>query len=494
MKNVGTAAVDAIIERPRGGRPVHLDLGLLPAGRLPARSTRRRSSRWSSAAPSTRCPGTPHRPDARCCRRRRPRAQKAQQDAADRARARSSTSATAEGAATTWRRTTTRPSRRCPTTAACCNEWEKETLGLFLSSHPLKEVRPALRAKVDCSLAELGEQEGRRVGHRRRNDRRVQAHPHQEGRPDDVRHARRPRGPGRGARLQLRLRDERPTRSTSTAWCSCAAAWTTRRRGRPSSSPRRSSPSSPTPEEEVVRAAEEAAPGRSCGGSAARVAGGARELPRGAQRRGRPPPGRPRAAARGGRAAPAARRRVPGVGEQRLLQRAGCPARAPRASSPERPGDPVYRSTLTGCNTLPERRRSSMSAASAAPSATASSTPSGCIAAGCQYLYLYDDEDTGRRFMGCMNKVFRGEIDVEMFEQAERTRQGFGGVKMTGLPLPQCRSRGGARLRRLHRGLRLREPGLLPQAAARGRRRSVRSPRRALGPPCRRGAPRPDPA
>jgi DNA polymerase III subunit alpha len=35
------------------------------------------------------------------------------------------------------------------------NEWEKETLGLFLSSHPLKEVRPALRARVDCSVAEL---------------------------------------------------------------------------------------------------------------------------------------------------------------------------------------------------------------------------------------------------------------------------------------------------------------------------------------------------
>jgi DNA polymerase-3 subunit alpha len=37
------------------------------------------------------------------------------------------------------------------------NEWEKETLGLFLSSHPLKEVRHALRAKVDCSLAELSD-------------------------------------------------------------------------------------------------------------------------------------------------------------------------------------------------------------------------------------------------------------------------------------------------------------------------------------------------
>jgi len=35
------------------------------------------------------------------------------------------------------------------------NAWEKETLGLFLSSHPIKEVRHALRARVECSLAEL---------------------------------------------------------------------------------------------------------------------------------------------------------------------------------------------------------------------------------------------------------------------------------------------------------------------------------------------------
>ena len=33
---------------------------------------------------------------------------------------------------------------------------EKETLGTYLSSHPLFEVRDALRARVDCSLAELG--------------------------------------------------------------------------------------------------------------------------------------------------------------------------------------------------------------------------------------------------------------------------------------------------------------------------------------------------
>jgi DNA polymerase-3 subunit alpha len=32
---------------------------------------------------------------------------------------------------------------------------EKESLGLFISEHPLKQVRSALMARVDCSLAEL---------------------------------------------------------------------------------------------------------------------------------------------------------------------------------------------------------------------------------------------------------------------------------------------------------------------------------------------------
>ncbi|HEX6585542.1 MAG TPA: DNA polymerase III subunit alpha [Solirubrobacterales bacterium] len=36
---------------------------------------------------------------------------------------------------------------------------EKETLGTFLSSHPLAEVKEALRARVDCSLSSLGEKQ-----------------------------------------------------------------------------------------------------------------------------------------------------------------------------------------------------------------------------------------------------------------------------------------------------------------------------------------------
>jgi hypothetical protein len=66
--------------------------------------------------------------------------------------------------------------------------------------------------------------------------------------------------------------------------------------------------------------------------------------------------------------------------------------------------------------------------------------PSGCIDSGCPYLYLYDDEKTGRRFMGCLNDVFRVEIDVELFREAERTRHGFGGVKLTGSPTSRCRT------------------------------------------------------
>ena len=41
--------------------------------------------------------------------------------------------------------------------------------------------------------------------------------------------------------------------------------------------------------------------------------------------------------------------------------------------------------------------------------------------------------------MGCIHKVFRGEIDVSVFAEQERTRHGYGGVKLSGTPLPQCR-------------------------------------------------------
>ena len=64
--------------------------------------------------------------------------------------------------------------------------------------------------------------------------------------------------------------------------------------------------------------------------------------------------------------------------------------------------------------------------------------PSTCVAIACPALYQYDDPLTGRRFMGCLHKVFATEIDVALFEEAERTRAGYGAVKLAGAPLSRC--------------------------------------------------------
>ncbi len=65
--------------------------------------------------------------------------------------------------------------------------------------------------------------------------------------------------------------------------------------------------------------------------------------------------------------------------------------------------------------------------------------PAGCIEQGCPYLYAYDDALDGRRYMGCMQGVFTAEIDVELFRDAERSRAGYGTVRMARAPLARCR-------------------------------------------------------
>ena len=56
----------------------------------------------------------------------------------------------------------------------------------------------------------------------------------------------------------------------------------------------------------------------------------------------------------------------------------------------------------------------------------------------CPFVYAY--EEHGHTFMGCMQKVFEVEIDVEMLRAAERRREGFGAVRATRQPLPMCHS------------------------------------------------------
>jgi hypothetical protein len=63
--------------------------------------------------------------------------------------------------------------------------------------------------------------------------------------------------------------------------------------------------------------------------------------------------------------------------------------------------------------------------------------PATCVAARCPSLYTYDDPLSGNRYMGCAHEVFATEIDVALFEEAERGR-GYGTLKLAREPLPQC--------------------------------------------------------
>ena len=91
--------------------------------------------------------------------------------------------------------------------------------------------------------------------------------------------------------------------------------------------------------------------------------------------------------------------------------------------------------------------------------------PRGCIEADCPFLYTYEDEKSGRQYMGCLQKVFGVEIDVDMFHKAERTRAGYGGVKAMREPLPMCPFSVETSYEGRRPGVRLRQPALLRRGA-----------------------------
>src|SRR5437660_283330 len=63
--------------------------------------------------------------------------------------------------------------------------------------------------------------------------------------------------------------------------------------------------------------------------------------------------------------------------------------------------------------------------------------PSACLAIGCPNLYSYDGPG-GRRFVGCIERVFRSEIDLGLLEAALETSSGFGALRCVRPPLKQC--------------------------------------------------------
>lgn len=63
--------------------------------------------------------------------------------------------------------------------------------------------------------------------------------------------------------------------------------------------------------------------------------------------------------------------------------------------------------------------------------------PAACIERACPFLYAF--EEVGRKYIGCMQKVYGVEIDLERLQEAEATRPGFGAVRARRRPLPMCR-------------------------------------------------------
>jgi len=64
--------------------------------------------------------------------------------------------------------------------------------------------------------------------------------------------------------------------------------------------------------------------------------------------------------------------------------------------------------------------------------------PSACVDRACPFLYAY--EAWGHTYVGCMQNVFRVEIDLDLLRAAEARREGFGAIKAARPPLPMCRT------------------------------------------------------
>ncbi len=228
VKNVGHAAVEAILGRPRAGWPVRVGLGLLRARRRPggeqARGgvpdqVRRARLHGRHAPRDARGPG----PGARERLRRRRRTRGAGQSSIfDLGGDAGQSAQSASGSR----------SQRPPVPGEEFDQrellrLEKDTLGTFLSAHPLADVRDALRERVDCSLADVaGKEDGTwvTVGGIVGEAKKVRT---RSGALRDVRDPRRPRG-----QVELFVRDAaergRARASSSTASSSSAAASTTR--------------------------------------------------------------------------------------------------------------------------------------------------------------------------------------------------------------------------------------------------------------------------
>ena len=64
--------------------------------------------------------------------------------------------------------------------------------------------------------------------------------------------------------------------------------------------------------------------------------------------------------------------------------------------------------------------------------------PGACLRMACPFVYAY--EAWGHTYVGCMQKVYEVEIDLEMLREAEARKPGFGAILARRRPLPMCKA------------------------------------------------------
>ena len=64
--------------------------------------------------------------------------------------------------------------------------------------------------------------------------------------------------------------------------------------------------------------------------------------------------------------------------------------------------------------------------------------PGACLRMACPFVYAY--EAWGHTYVGCMQKVYEVEIDVDMLRAAEARKPGFGAIRAMRRPLPMCKA------------------------------------------------------
>jgi len=64
--------------------------------------------------------------------------------------------------------------------------------------------------------------------------------------------------------------------------------------------------------------------------------------------------------------------------------------------------------------------------------------PGACLERSCPFVYTF--QEFGHTYVGCMQKVFGVEIDLDLLRSAERRRPGFGAIRAVRNPLPMCKA------------------------------------------------------